>query len=77
MSQPATARPKPINRTRAAKIAVLTQPEVAALLDSFFDGRMVIVIEKVKGEVMTATLEIHEDDLVRELIPQLQANAVR
>ena len=67
MPETVPARPKP-GRTREAKLAVLELPEIRELLDSFWDGSMVIVIEKVKGRPTTIDVQIREDDLVTELL---------
>ena len=54
--------------TQKAKRAILTSPEVQDLLNSIWDGQMVIVVDKVKGKLKVVSIELREDDLVEELL---------
>jgi hypothetical protein len=54
--------------TQKAKRAILTSPEVQDLLNSIWDGQMVIVVDKVKGKLKVVSIELREDDLVEVLL---------
>jgi hypothetical protein len=54
--------------TQKAKRAILNSPEVQDLLNSIWDGQMVIVVDKVKGKLKVVSIELREDDLVEELL---------
>ena len=56
------------HRSRRIKRAILQLPEMQELLAALYDGRMVLVIEKVKGRATTIDLEVREDDLVEEVL---------
>lgn len=72
MTSNPTPNPKPDsarrNSHRRVKRAILQLPEVQEILNAFYDGRLMIVIEKVKGQPRTIELEIREDDLVEEVL---------
>jgi hypothetical protein len=53
---------------RKAKKAILQSPEVQAILDSIWDGQLVIVIDKVKGKLTCISIQPREDDLVTDIL---------